>query len=493
MTMVRRICLSSAVVIATLTMANAEKKPAPAVAKGVPFYLPKTILNVDLTVSKTVKKNGQFCRFNDLFLGADKICAGQPESETVVKSFAVTPVGAPDLAHAYFIPATEKGGWAIDTSGSLDLTERGLLTSVDSGRVNRRFEVIVSALQAVAGVSKAIFFNALAPPPPPPPAEPTSGKEKAPGSEDSQAFIHEFLKDDWMLVWNFHKVMDAKPDRASALVTLWKRSDPALLAARQAYAGIEKLNTAYERLLGGEGAAGAATLVVEVRKEIDDRRKRYFAGTSDSATWSPKFEVDPIEGDLPLIQIGSCGAKAVSGVKVISNADPGDVKCDDASNPISLTLNKMAAPIADIGKIDACLNQGIMIGIPFTQPAEAAATLKGLEGPVSGIALQIAQWGGQSCLPVPGGSFTASVTYWESTGAIKTAKFTTNSSLTKDSTSALGGIATDLVKADIDARQKAADDAKNKDLADLQAERQRLEERVKIQAACAALNITCQF
>ena len=96
-------------------------------------------------------------------------------------------------------------------------------------------------------------------------------------------------------------------------------------------------------------------------------------------------------------------------------------------------------------------------------------------------------------MPVPGGSFTASVTYWESTGAIKTAKFTTNSSITKDNIAALGGIATDLVKADIDARQRAADDTKNKDLTDLQAERQRLEEKVKIQAACAALNITCQF
>src|SRR6266481_6904028 len=124
MTMIARCCLIHAILIASLTVAHADKKPAPAGSKGVPFSLPKTMLNVDLTVTKTVKKNGQFCQFNDLFLGAAKPCGPQPEPETTVKSFAVTPVGVPDPSHTYFVPFSEKGGWAIDTSGAVELTER---------------------------------------------------------------------------------------------------------------------------------------------------------------------------------------------------------------------------------------------------------------------------------------------------------------------------------------------------------------------------------
>jgi hypothetical protein len=246
-------------------------------------------------------------------------------------------------------------------------------------------------------------------------------------------------------------------------------------------------------VLAGEGAAGASTLVVEIRKEIDDRRKRYFSGTSDSATWSPTFEVDPSEIDVPLILADSCGAKAAAGVKIVANADPGDVLCDTASKPISLTLKKTPLPNVEIGKLDGCLSDGVMTGIPFVLPGGASVSVKGVDVPLAGISVQIAQWGGQSCLPVPGGSFTASVKYWESTGAIKSISFKSSSSVSKDNVAAIGDIATGLVKTDLDARQKAADDAKNKDLNDLQAERERLEEKVKIQTACAALNITCQF
>ena len=99
------------------TAGAADKKTAPPAellaARGLPYSLPKTILNVELTVTKTVKSPGQFCGFADLFVPDNDLnapCGDKTVTKTAVKGFAVTGVGVPDPNKTYLLPAASKGG-----------------------------------------------------------------------------------------------------------------------------------------------------------------------------------------------------------------------------------------------------------------------------------------------------------------------------------------------------------------------------------------------
>ena len=472
---------------------SADVPALPVAAKGLPFSLPKTILNVDLTVVKTTKTKGQFCQYADLFLFLkdDELnarCTTNEPPRTVVKAYAVTPTGVPDSTKTYLLPPAQRGGWAIDTASAAELTERGLLNSVSDERTNRRLEVVVGIIKAVASVVARAVGG----------AELTQMVKAGGPSADEQRFRTEFLQD-WQLLWNFDRIKASNLARATDLVALWKKLDPALFAARAAYDSITQLDTTYGNLLGGQGAVGAVTLIAEVRNEIESRRNQFFLGTSEPATWTPTFEADPgtDQGSINLILIDACGAKLAvdANAKLISNPLPGAVKCDEAKTLVSLKLTKTEVTLP-LGKIEACVDSNkVLKGVPFIVPADVTVGLNSGSAalPLPGVQIQISQWGKTSCLTMPGASYTAAVTYWASTGAIKSVKFTNKSAFSKETVDALGGVVGDVQKAVLDSRKKAAEDAQSKDLNELRAERERLEERVKIKAACATLGITCEI
>jgi len=449
----------------------------------MPFSLPKTVLNVELTVGKTVKSPGRFCRFNALFFQdaeANVPCDGKGGSSTSLKGFTVTTNGVPDENKTYLIPTSMNGGWAIDTSSTIELTEHGLLNSVEAERTNRRAEVVVGIVKGIAGIlTKASVAAAPAVKGAPPPSDEDNFKEK-------------FLAN-WQLVWNFERL---DPDTKKAYIAKWQQRDSALFAARAAYRELEQLGDNLNGVMSGSnGAASAATLLSESRKEITDRQDGYFLGSTETVTWSPIFEVEPVAAaDLSstLIAIGDCGAVIKDGM-LLQNPLPPNMTCEkpgEAAKSVTLKVLKPKAG-AGYGDIKACLDGDLLKGIPFAVPVEATANVDGFALP--GQKIQIAQWGVTSCLTFPGSTYTASVSYYAPTGAIKSVKFTQKSAFSKEAVDTLAGIAGDVQKSILDAREKARQEAKNKPLEDLKFQREVLEEKVKIQAACVALKISCEF
>lgn len=478
--------------------AAAVSPPPHTAAKGLPFALPRTVLHVELTVVKSTTAPGHFCAYGDLFLGGAQgnvFCPADldAETETVVKSFTVTPVGVPDPGRTYLLPAAQGAGWAIDTSSAVELSERGLLNAVAGERANRRADVVIGAIRG--GAALLVRSIPLA-----------AGPRAESMDRDEDEFKNTFLAD-WQLIWNFERLTRQKPRRARALVDTWTRRDPSLLAAREAYGDISALTDTYRALLSGKGTESVAVRLAQLKDEIETRTSWFFLGVSESATWSPVFEVDPGKLDVdpeqalrfPLVRIGDCGAALAdeaAGIRLLRNPLTASVACPaDAADlfPISLSLKKRAPATLNLPDVDLCADSArVLKGIPFVVPADVVASLDGMPL-LPGQQVQLSQFGKTSCLTVPRGSHTVAVTYWASTGAIKTVRFTGRSAVTRESVDALSGLAGDVQTAIGEARAKADAEARNRDLNVLRAARERLEERVKIQAACAALKVTCEF
>jgi hypothetical protein len=478
-------CAISLAVSGTVIAGGKKNEP------GLPLTLPKTLLSIDLTVTKTVQYSGAFCTYADLFeqesISSDFVgkCHDQPKSETGIDAFSATPTGVPDPALNFLIPPNRRGGWGIDASTALDFTERGILNSVEDERTSRRFELVSSIIGSGLGlVPKFGLSDGINKIPPPPPNDV--------GKFDDSRFRKEVLTD-WRLVWNYERL---STERKKMFVDLFTNKDFKFAAARNAYAEIEALRKRYQSLLDGQGGAGSATLLPQVQNELESALKRYFLGFSKSVSWAPTFEVDPQEGEVPLVLLSDCGAKLPSktNARLSKNPITPDISCDDAAIPVSLRMTKETMSLPDLPAIATCLDKDskLLKGIPFAVPADVRLALTNASDMPEQL-VQVAQMGKQSCIPLPGGSYTAAVTYWASTGAVKSVKFTNKSSLSKDSVSALGSMASDFQKAIADSKQKAEDAAANKDLDALKSQRERLEERVKIQAACSTLNITCDF
>lgn len=459
---------------------------APVAAKGVPFSLPKTILDVDMTVVKTTLTPGRFCAYLDLFFfgvepNADCSADLKPVTKTGVRDFVVTAVGVPNPAYSYLLPPAQHGGWAIDTASGLELSERGLINSMSDERTNRRAEVVIAAVRGLASIAARAAVAAAAP------------LEASSAASDEEKF-KKFLGD-WQLVWNFEQIKAKDKPRADKLLELFSKKDPSLHAARGAYEVITDLDAQYRSLLGGQGAVGAATLIAEVRKEIEVQRNGAFLGTVDQGTWTPTFQVDPPKdaAATELILIADCGAKLGSGATLTKAPLPRSIECTTANQPIALRLKAIQAPARDLGDIAACADANrVLKGIPFIVPQMATAALDGAPK-LPPQQVELAHWGTASCLTVPGSSYTAAVAYWGSSGAIKTVKFTSKSAVSREAVEALSGAAGEVQQALIDARAKAEEQSKDKDLAALKAQRERLEEKVKIKEACQALNMTCEF
>jgi hypothetical protein len=490
------------ILLSLATTACANKKPqTPAgsnpPAAGVPFSLPKTVLNVQVVVVKTAKTQGEFCQFSDLFFhNADPKppCDGIVHFKTKLKGFAVTGTGVPDDKKAYVIPAISNGGWGIDSSSSVELTESGLLNSIDEERTNRRAEIIVGIIKGLGGLATA----ALAPSQPPPvqPSGEKTEEEKKPKKLNDREFKERFLAD-WRLVWNYEQIKSANEARAEELVGLYEKRDPALFAARAAFREIEALEERLDAVMdGSRGASAAAALLAEMRNEIEKRQGTYFLGATDSLTWSPVFQVEPKENTAVTTDLflkGNCGVVLSDASLIVKNPLPQDMKCDnpaDATEHIQLSIPKAGAP-GNYGDVSACPTGSFLKGIPFTIPAEATAKIETTEFPSQKVL--IAQWGKTSCLAFPGSTYTASVSYYSATGAIKSVKFTKTSALSKELVDTLAGTASDIQKSILASREKAREEAKSKTLDDLTEQREILEEKVKIQAACATLNIKCDF
>ncbi len=124
-----------------LTSFDVQKTPLRASAEGFHYFLPRTVISVDVTVTQTYHQPGPFARYAERFLGLENVITS-PAIDYSIAGIAVNSFAEPDPDHLYFV-AFDSG----DEANFITLSEAGMLLSVNRA-------VSDTELQKPAGESK---------------------------------------------------------------------------------------------------------------------------------------------------------------------------------------------------------------------------------------------------------------------------------------------------------------------------------------------------
>ena len=94
--------------------------------EGVVYYLPKTQIEVKVTVTQTNYTPGKLCQHANQYLKLQNISVNSSE-HWEIKSFQVTPIGVPDAEKAYSIKLKDK----VSTS-QVQLTKDGIIKAINT-------------------------------------------------------------------------------------------------------------------------------------------------------------------------------------------------------------------------------------------------------------------------------------------------------------------------------------------------------------------------
>ena len=94
--------------------------------EGVVYYLPKTLLQIKITVSQTKYTPGEFCQYADRYLRLKDVSA-HPQEHWAIKSLEVIPFGVPNPELAYSIKLKDKS-----VSSQVELTEDGIIKAINT-------------------------------------------------------------------------------------------------------------------------------------------------------------------------------------------------------------------------------------------------------------------------------------------------------------------------------------------------------------------------
>ena len=94
--------------------------------EGVVYYLPRTELQINVTVTKTTYTPGEFCQYADRYLRLQNISA-TPDTQWEIKTIEVIPFGVPNPELAYSIKLKDKS-----VSSLVELTEDGIIKAINT-------------------------------------------------------------------------------------------------------------------------------------------------------------------------------------------------------------------------------------------------------------------------------------------------------------------------------------------------------------------------
>lgn len=94
--------------------------------EGVVYYLPRTELQVKVTVTKSTYIPGEFCQYADRYLRLQNISSQQKET-WAIQSIVVTPFGVPNPELAYSIKLKDKS-----VASQVDLTTDGIIRAINT-------------------------------------------------------------------------------------------------------------------------------------------------------------------------------------------------------------------------------------------------------------------------------------------------------------------------------------------------------------------------
>lgn len=93
--------------------------------EGVVYFLPKTLVHVTVTATRSTYTPGEFCQYADRYLHAKNVSA-QASTEWEINNIGVDVVGVPDEGKAFAVKVREK----FDTS-SVRLTDDGIVNAIN--------------------------------------------------------------------------------------------------------------------------------------------------------------------------------------------------------------------------------------------------------------------------------------------------------------------------------------------------------------------------
>ena len=120
--MIKKGLLAIGLLVSLNTLAQDINPYAPGnMEEGVVYYLPKTQIEVKVTVTQITYTPGKLCQYANQYLKLQNISVN-PNEYWEIKSFQVTPIGVPDAEKVYSIKLKDK----VVTS-KVELTKEGII------------------------------------------------------------------------------------------------------------------------------------------------------------------------------------------------------------------------------------------------------------------------------------------------------------------------------------------------------------------------------
>ena len=125
--MIKKGLLAIGLLVSLNTLAQDVNPYAPGtMEEGVVYYLPKTQIEVKVTVTQTTYTPGELCQYANQYLKLQNISVN-PNEYWEIKSFQVTPIGVPDAEKVYSIKLKDK----VVTS-KVELTKEGIIKAINT-------------------------------------------------------------------------------------------------------------------------------------------------------------------------------------------------------------------------------------------------------------------------------------------------------------------------------------------------------------------------
>lgn len=97
---------------------------SPGKDEGIAYFLPKTVLEVQIVATRTDYRPGEFCQYAGRYLRINDV-SPNPETQWTIDKIYIRPVGIPDSTKAYIIKLKDKS-----IASELALTNNGIIRAI---------------------------------------------------------------------------------------------------------------------------------------------------------------------------------------------------------------------------------------------------------------------------------------------------------------------------------------------------------------------------
>ena len=98
----------------------------PGSSEGIVYFLPKTVIEVKVIVTKVSYTPGEFCQYANRYLRLNNVTS-QPNEYWEIKKIITQPAGIPDTNNAYTIKLKDKS-----LASNIELTKEGIIKAVNT-------------------------------------------------------------------------------------------------------------------------------------------------------------------------------------------------------------------------------------------------------------------------------------------------------------------------------------------------------------------------